>query len=291
VALSPSIPTSFVPKQPVTPGRKRSSGTNFLLLVSFIIIAVTVISAGSIFAYQQYLQGVENTKGSELVQAQNSVSQSTVDQFVTLRNRLTAADTVLNQHVALSQFFNVLDSLTLQNVSFSALSIAVADDRTATINLMGSAKDFNSLAAESTAFASNPHIKSAIFSNIMVAADTGYVTFTITATLDPALVTETAATAATPALLPAVTTAPTANSSAVSVSTAGASVGSASNVPTGATATNNATANGTDSADSVNSANTDSSSATDDNNVEDEGNTPPDMTDPGAPNDGTTPTP
>jgi ABC-type multidrug transport system fused ATPase/permease subunit len=220
VALSPSIPTSFVPKQPVTPGKRRSSGTSVLLIISFIIIGVSIACVAGVFFYSQYLKGLENSRGAELVAAQNNVNPATVASFVRLRDRFTAAETILSQHVALSQFFTVLNNITLQNVSYSSLLVTVADDRTATIELTGEAKDFNTLAAESTAFASETDIKSAIFSDISVDKTTNDVKFTVDAVLQPGLVTESAATAAEPALLPAPTTSITSGTGSVTSSLA-----------------------------------------------------------------------
>jgi ABC-type multidrug transport system fused ATPase/permease subunit len=211
VALSPSIPTSFVPKQPVTPGKHRSSGTSVLLIISFIIIGVSIACVAGVFFY---------SRGAELVAAQNNVNPATVASFVRLRDRFTAAETILSQHVALSQFFTVLNNITLQNVSYSSLLVTVADDRTATIELTGEAKDFNTLAAESTAFASETDIKSAIFSDISVDKTTNDVKFTVDAVLQPGLVTESAATAAEPALLPAPTTSITSGTGSVTSSLA-----------------------------------------------------------------------
>jgi hypothetical protein len=208
VALSPTIPTSFVPKQPVSPGSRRgSSGNNIFLYVSLGILIVTLLAAGGVFFYAQYLNSVENAKAAELLAAQNNVSPSAVDSFVRLHNRFIAAEQIITQHVALSQFFTLLASITVQDVHFTSLNITVADDRSAQITMMGDAQNFNALAAESTVFAQQKNITSAIFSNITVNKD-GTIGFSLAANLTPALVIENAA-PLTPALLaapPATTT-------------------------------------------------------------------------------------
>ncbi len=200
MALSPSIPTSFVPKQPVSPSKRpRTSGNNVFLIVSLIIAGLAIIASGGVYLYATYLTGVVNAKAAQISAAENNVSPNTVEQFIRLRDRLVAADTVLNQHVALSQFFALLESITIQNVNFSSLKINVLSDRSATISMSGVAHSFNALAAESTAFASQKQIKSAIFSGIQVNKD-GTVSFTLNATLDPSIVIESTA-PSTPALL------------------------------------------------------------------------------------------
>ena len=192
MALSPSIPTSFVPKQPVSTDKRRfsSGGNNVLLIIASVILALTIIAAIGMFAYVQFLNKAETAKAAQIVQAQKKVSQDSVNQFIRLRDRLAAARGIINQHVALTQFFNLLETITLQNVHFDGVDIAVADDRSAQIMMTGEAKDFNALAAQSTVFANQKYIKSAIFSGISINKDNS-VAFNVTANLDPAIVVET----------------------------------------------------------------------------------------------------
>jgi hypothetical protein len=232
VALSPSIPTSFVPKQPVSPGNKRySAGTNVLLIISLVVLGIAVFISAGVFLYSAYLASVEKTKGDELVSAQNSVSADTLTQFIRLRDRLNASKTILSQHVMLSQFFSLLENITVQNVHFSSLQVTVAADRSAQISMLGEARSFNALAAESSTFAAQKNIKSAIFSGIAVDSKTGTVTFTVNAALAPGLVVESAA-PAVPALLPGTATATSTTPSFQSTATVAPSAQSTSTATT-----------------------------------------------------------
>jgi len=212
VALSPSIPTSFVPKQPTSTAKRpfSSGGNNILLIGAVIILLITLVLAGGTFWYNQFLKSEENAKGQQVIAAQASVNEDTINQLVRLQDRLTAAKMVLNQHIALTQFFTLLESITAQNVHFDTLSIQVADDRSAQISMTGEAQDFNALASQSNIFANQQYIKSAIFSGITLNQD-GEVNFTLTANLDPAIVIESAppATQPVPAAAPAASSTPT----------------------------------------------------------------------------------
>jgi hypothetical protein len=191
VALSPGIPTSFVPKQPLQPVTRRpmSSGNNLFLLVSIAIAGLTIVLAIGVFAYNKYLQHTLISKQAELTQAQGKVDDATIEDFVRLRDRLTNGKDLLTNHVVLSHFFDVLESLTLQNVSFSNLTLTVAADHTAQLKMTGTAKNFNALAAQSNAFAGEKRIKRAIFSNINLTS-AKLVTFSLTADVDPKLIVE-----------------------------------------------------------------------------------------------------
>ncbi len=190
MALSPGIPTSFVPKQPVQSGRRpMSSGNNLFLLASLGIAGLTVILAGSIFAYNRYLTHTLVSKQAQLVQAQGKVDENTIEDFVRLRDRLSNGKDLLTNHVVLSQFFTTLESLTLQNIQFSNLKLSIAGDHTAKLEMKGTAKNFNALAAQSNAFAGEKRIKRAIFSDINL-TQAKLVSFSLTADVDSKLIIE-----------------------------------------------------------------------------------------------------
>jgi len=89
----------------------------------------------------------------------------------------------------LSQFFDALESLTLQNVQFTDMKLSVAGDHTATLEMTGTAKNFNALAAQSNAFAADKRIKRAIFSDITI-TDSKLVSFKLSADVDSQLITQ-----------------------------------------------------------------------------------------------------
>lgn len=187
MALPPNIPTSFVPKQPVStqPRRKRENGIFYY--VALFILGVAVVGAGLTFGYEKFLESVRNARAAELAKAEQQVNAETVEDFIRLRNRIRIAQGLLDQHVYASQFFDVLEGLTLQNVRFQSLIMSVGDDRTAKIEMHGIARSFNALAAESAAFAGEKRIRRAIFSNIM-ADKNGVVNFSLRAEIDPKLI-------------------------------------------------------------------------------------------------------
>ena len=190
MALPPSIPTSFVPKQPVTAApRHRVSGSNPFLALAYIITGITILGCFAVFGYEYYLQGVAKTKANEVVAAQNQIDQATVTDFVRLRDRFTQAKGLLNSHITFSQFLDVLEARTLVGVRFTALKATVTDDRTARIEMNGVARSFNTLAAQSASFATEKRIKRAIFSGITLNGKDNSVVFSLSADLDPSLVT------------------------------------------------------------------------------------------------------
>lgn len=185
--------------------RPASTGNNVFLIAALFIAGVAILATAGTYAYDRFLKHELESRAAELAEAQRSVNQDQVEDFVRLRDRLSYGMNLLNSHVALSQAFDMLESETLTNVKFKTLKIGVANDRTARLEIDGTARNFNALAAQSNAFAADKRIKSAIFSGITVNKDTT-VNFALTADLDTKLIVSQNTTA--PALAPQANPAP-----------------------------------------------------------------------------------
>jgi hypothetical protein len=186
--MPPKIPTSFVPHQQFTPqtSRPQRSGRNFFMLGALGILVFMMIMTALTFAYEKYLQSVRDSKEAQVAKEEQGIDPTTVEGFVALSNRLTAANGILHNRVVSSQLFDLFEQITLKEVSISSISVTIKDDRTATLSLVGSARTFNALAAESAAFASQTLIKHAIFSGLNASKD-NTVAFTVAADIDARL--------------------------------------------------------------------------------------------------------
>lgn len=189
MALPPTIPTSFVPKQPVaTQARRKRAPLGIFYYGALFLVGVAVVGAGLTFGYSTYLNSLRDARKASLASAEDNINKAEVEEFIRLRDRIQASESLLNQHVVISRFFDVLEETTLKNVRFQSLIASVGNDRVTKIEMRGIARSFNALAAESSAFAAEKRIKRAIFSNIS-ADKNGVVTFTLKAELDSKLVT------------------------------------------------------------------------------------------------------
>lgn len=168
--------------------RRQASGTNVFMLIAGAILILSAVAAAGVFGFRTYLNSARDSKAADLAAAQQAVDINVVEGFIRLRNRLNAAEQLLDRHVELSEFFVVLEQRTLQTVRLNDLKVSVEDDRTAEVEASGVARTFNALAAQSNELASEKRIKRAIFSDISVNTN-GTVSFTLTATIDPRLIT------------------------------------------------------------------------------------------------------
>lgn len=191
VAPTPStIPTSFVPKQPVRAGGHfEKSGGNTFLVVSLVILGIALLASAGVFGYQQVLKGMRESKGKQVEAALQEVNSQAVESFIRLRTRFSLANAMLDSRVAASGFFDVLETTTLQTVRFDSLSFTLVEDGSAEITMTGTARTFNALAAQSAEFAKEKRIKRAIFSDISVEEASDTVSFSLSADLDKDLLT------------------------------------------------------------------------------------------------------
>lgn len=158
-------------------------GDNIFLLIALLALGVSVVTAGAVFGYRYYLNSVIEVKTAALEQAREEINHDRVEEFIRLKQRFDSGKTLLDNHITASRFFTVLESVTLQNVRFDELKLTVADDRTASVNLTGIARNFNTLAAQSNEMAGRREFKRAIFSDIRINPN-GTVGFTLSADVD-----------------------------------------------------------------------------------------------------------
>jgi len=186
--LPPTIPTSFVPRSASATARQfRSEAAGTFGFFAYVVLGVVLVLALSVFFYDRILAGTQASKSKALAKAQKAIDVATVEGFVQLRNRLDSGARLLANHVAFSGFFKLIETLLPATARFTSLYLSSDDAGRVRLEGLGVAKNFNALAAVSTAFATDGRIKDAIFSSIVVNRDSS-VSFALSATLDPKVV-------------------------------------------------------------------------------------------------------
>ncbi len=208
MALPPTIPTSFVPHTSTAVQRRYTFDfIGIFNVAAYLIFFLTLGLAAGVFSYAQLLEGQRKASDARLAAEQKKIDSTVAENFVRLDNRLTSATTLLNNHVAMSNFFAALGTILPATVRFSTLRLGVADVGKISIEGTGVAKNFNALAAASASFASDGRIRDAIFSRLSVNKDNS-VSFSISASVDPKLVLFTG-TETTASVMVSTTTSPT----------------------------------------------------------------------------------
>jgi hypothetical protein len=174
----------------------RGSSFGFVTILSalaYFLFVLALVAAGGVFLYGNILASQKTSKDAALASAESSIDQGTISDLVRLRDRLSSAQTLLNNHIALSGLFNLLETVTPSDADFSSVNVTIDDSGNALLVADGTAKSFNALAAASDDFSTASGLKNAIFSNLAVASN-GSVSFVLSATLEPSLIAYTGST-------------------------------------------------------------------------------------------------
>ncbi|MDZ4226436.1 MAG: hypothetical protein U1C66_03015, partial [Patescibacteria group bacterium] len=106
--MDPQVSTSFIPKKPLTEGR-RGSSSGLIFLLALLIFTGSVVAAGAAFLYGTYLNNALTAKARSLETAQGAFeSAGAIENLIRLDSRIKEAKSLLGEHVAPSAIFYFL---------------------------------------------------------------------------------------------------------------------------------------------------------------------------------------
>lgn len=180
--------TTFIPQRPIVPGTTRITHTavthrrepvGLMSLASVIVFIFAILAVAGVFSYKSYLDNHIQTLGGELSQLQTSFESSQISELIDLDNRLKAGKVLLSQHLSISAFFELLQSLTLQSVQFTDFSYKILPvDGDISVYMRGKARNYTTLVLQSDILAQNKSVKRSEFSNLDLDSD-GNVVFRV----------------------------------------------------------------------------------------------------------------
>lgn len=179
------LQTSFIPKQPLVENKvkKVPMTTNLFAVVGWIFFLLAVAASAGVFFYEQYLTRTIEIKNTDLSTRMTAFDSASVDQIVQLDARLQAANTILNNHTAISTLMSLISSNTVQSIQFTDIKYNYDDAGKLTLVLGGKAPNFASVALQSDRFSAQPYFRNQVFSNLGLDIDGG-VLFKFNATVD-----------------------------------------------------------------------------------------------------------
>jgi len=181
--------TSFIPKKPIVASESLvRKSVDFFAIVATVLFLGSLVLAGTVYAWKFTLEKQVATSEASLVKAREQFDQAFIGYVNRLNSRIETSKSLLHNHVGASTIFGFLASHTLKTISYSGFTYSYEADGTVKVVLTGLAKGYSTIALQSEEFGKqNQYIKSPIFSNLNP-DQTGAVTFTLTALLDPNLI-------------------------------------------------------------------------------------------------------
>lgn len=185
--MEPKVQTSFIPKKSLQEASsQKSRGVGLFLVITLAIFIITALLAGGVYLYEQFLQDSIVEKNASLERARAAFEPALIEELKRLSSRMTLARGVLNDHVAPSNIFTLLEEATLSTIRFRNFNYVVSGPK-ATISMRGEARAFADMALQSDVFSATKQFRDPIFTNITLDAANNAV-FDFSATLDPSLI-------------------------------------------------------------------------------------------------------
>ena len=187
--MDPQFQTSFIPKKPIISGSRDSinveKSTNIFSVVSVIIfIAVLALSVG-LFIYKNILVNQITDANKKIVAAREAFQPETIKELISVSTQIMSAQRLLQSHVAPSQIFYTLQSLTFKKISLNNF-IFIHKDGATSVSADMEAQSYNALAQQSDLFSKTVFIQKPNFENFNV-LENGNITSKFSAVIDPSI--------------------------------------------------------------------------------------------------------
>lgn len=176
------IQTSFIPKKPVdgSPSAKATGGIFYFL--GTLIFVISIIASVVVFGYQKYLEGNISQMENQLSIARQELEPELIQELARADRRFNAAEEIINGHTMLSELFDMLQKLTLQNIAFSSFTFS-HDTKGFHFSLNGEGRSYATVAYQAKIFSEEPYFKNTQFSELDL-NDSGNVIFVVKSDLD-----------------------------------------------------------------------------------------------------------
>ncbi|MCC7469995.1 MAG: hypothetical protein IT284_02570 [Bacteroidetes bacterium] len=184
--------TSFVPKKSLVEKettRARGSIGGLFNIIALVLFIASILAAGAAYFYRSSIEDKIAEYKVSLDRARNAFEPTLITKLQELDKRMMAATEILNNHVAVSPIFELLEDMTLPTVRYSDFSYEFnrENKNLVDVKMSGEAKGYNYIALQADLFGDNKFIKNPIFSDFTL-DQLGNVDFALTFTVDKSLV-------------------------------------------------------------------------------------------------------
>ncbi len=184
--MAEQFQTSFIPKKVVEEKSSRISGAGILLVFGVVLLVLSLVSVGGVMLYEKYLDSALASKKEDLQQQRAAFAPELIRDMARLDKKLTVGRKLLNEHVAVTGVFELLQELTLKTVRFTHFSYSHNEDGIQIV-LKGEGQSFTSVALQSDEFGDSSYLTEAIFSDFQL-NERGNVNFSVTANVNKSVV-------------------------------------------------------------------------------------------------------
>lgn len=182
--MAEQFQTSFIPKKTVETQQESSfSGAGLVFFIGLLTFIISLVLAGGVFAYDVYLKNAAVRKEEQLRAQRDAFAPEVIREMSRLSTKISVTEDLLADHVAVSEIFEMLQTITLQTVRFTSFAFNTTD-KGVQVTMQGEGLSFTSVALQADEFAKNPNLSNSVFSGFAL-DNRGNVTFTVTSVVNP----------------------------------------------------------------------------------------------------------
>ncbi|MFA7252766.1 MAG: hypothetical protein WC027_02825 [Candidatus Paceibacterota bacterium] len=188
--METKMQTSFIPKKPIVESRSEGTGISLFLLLSIIVFIVSVAMCGGVWIWQKSLVGQIEKDKADLESARATYEEDAINNLIRLDNRISVSNDLLEQHLAISPVFVLLEQKVLKNVQLKTMKFSFGTGNQIKIDLTGNARNYDALLKQADALG-KPDVKDYLYQPVVSdfnPTENGTIAFSFTALLTPKLV-------------------------------------------------------------------------------------------------------
>ena len=165
--MAQGINSSFIPKKEVRARSKRASGmgANLFLLVGVIIFLTAILASLGVYLWGEQIDRANARAAETLEKNRESYAIESIEEFIDMNNRISAADMILRNHVQVTQIFEILESETLTDIYLTDFDFKTQDSDVV-VSARGYAPTYSHVALQADQYSANTLIKDLILSGV-----------------------------------------------------------------------------------------------------------------------------
>lgn len=162
--------TSFIPKQNEPKRRKEKNPMGFLVMIGFVLLLLSLGGWGWAYLNRETAIESRDQYKADLEAKEDAFNKNFLDELFNLDFKLRAANTLLDEHVAFTPFFSLLERETLIDIRYKSMSINERDNKYF-VKLIGEAVSYEAIALQSDALSASRAIVNPVFSSLVLKDD------------------------------------------------------------------------------------------------------------------------
>jgi len=179
--MDPFSQNSFIPRKRIDPasaGLKVKRTVDIFTSIALVVFFVVLFLSLGVTISKIYIQNEVTVLTSKAASIVKDVNGADVEGMVVLDRKINAIEGILDKHVSISSILNFIETTTSVGVAIGSFNYYIDTDGIEKISMFATAKNYNSLSNQSTAYKNNTKISDSIIDGV-TPNETGKIDFNV----------------------------------------------------------------------------------------------------------------